>query len=517
MSNSIRVWVRGVYNSDLNTITVRNSKTSNRTFIAGHVLMHVTRDTNHNITGYYIEGELNYVTVNNSLVCINGETGLVDNDEIFYIPGDFDPDNKVNILQVEKFPGFNEVDLEIKYSTNQLVLQTYDGYNTYEQRDTAVLNDVKGKSYIRVMGFYDVGNNWWRIHFRGMIYKVLCEYVHQLKTKKLTYKSVTITPENQRVIVFCEFQREEDDSKGTVIISTTEGTIPFKNVPRPHFYGTSYYIEAYGHRIEQIWKIRFLGFYMDVHESNVMTLSDFVQQTSDDLTSNKVPEDVWMTDVWVMGWLNGDIFTVKDIKGDTYEFDVEIMNLIDPCVPTRGKMYAVKMKGELGYHVWDIEFQGSNFTVSIDSTLTEKYIGQSLVTQKKVPQMNENKQFESGAQRSKDVDEYRYDLFHPIAMKRVAKVWATGANKYGAHNHEQGFPMPEIFNHLLAHCFEYLSGDRSEDHLAHMACNVSMLLVEDEMRYDSNKKYLRDEGNKLSKEMLEEIKAFRDRKKLKES
>ncbi len=183
----------------------------------------------------------------------------------------------------------------------------------------------------------------------------------------------------------------------------------------------------------------------------------------------------------------------------------------------------VKMKGRYipSYKEWEVSLGIYCFKVKETEVLDfrkiteshnfniEEWTQKSLETMVKESGLIENKVFESGAQRSKDVDEYRYDLFHPIFMKRVAKVWAQGAKKYGEHNWEQGFPMPEIFNHLLAHCFEYLSGDRSEDHLSHMACNIVMLIVEEDMRYDQNKKYLRDTGCKLSKEMLQEIEKFR--------
>ena len=98
-------------------------------------------------------------------------------------------------------------------------------------------------------------------------------------------------------------------------------------------------------------------------------------------------------------------------------------------------------------------------------------------------------------------------------MQRVAKVWAEGATKYGEHNWELGFPMKTLFNHLLAHIFKYLSGDRSEDHLGHMSCNVIMLVVEESMRYNDNLADLRLPGNILSPEMKKAIEEFRLTKK----
>jgi hypothetical protein len=51
---------------------------------------------------------------------------------------------------------------------------------------------------------------------------------------------------------------------------------------------------------------------------------------------------------------------------------------------------------------------------------------------------------------------------------------AHGAEKYGAHNWEKGFPLDSILNHALVHIYRYLSGDRTEDHLGHAAANLLM-------------------------------------------
>lgn len=84
----------------------------------------------------------------------------------------------------------------------------------------------------------------------------------------------------------------------------------------------------------------------------------------------------------------------------------------------------------------------------------------------------ELKIFDSGAVRSKDADATRYDLISPIGMRRLAETCAVGAERYGAHNYEQGMPVSEMLNHALRHIYLHLQGDRSEDHLAHGAWNM---------------------------------------------
>jgi hypothetical protein len=51
---------------------------------------------------------------------------------------------------------------------------------------------------------------------------------------------------------------------------------------------------------------------------------------------------------------------------------------------------------------------------------------------------------------------------------------AHGAEKYGEGNWLRGMPVKFLLNHALGHIFQYLDGDRSEDHLGHAAANLMM-------------------------------------------
>lgn len=51
---------------------------------------------------------------------------------------------------------------------------------------------------------------------------------------------------------------------------------------------------------------------------------------------------------------------------------------------------------------------------------------------------------------------------------------AHGAAKYGEGNWTKGMPVKFMLNHALCHIFQYLSGDRSEDHLGHACANLCM-------------------------------------------
>lgn len=75
-------------------------------------------------------------------------------------------------------------------------------------------------------------------------------------------------------------------------------------------------------------------------------------------------------------------------------------------------------------------------------------------------------EFPSGAVRNKDGSKERYDLFSPIAMEALARVFGEGAEEYPPWNWEKGLSISFLVNRALRHWFLYASGDRSEDHLA---------------------------------------------------
>lgn len=81
-------------------------------------------------------------------------------------------------------------------------------------------------------------------------------------------------------------------------------------------------------------------------------------------------------------------------------------------------------------------------------------------------------EYETGAVRSADCDNVRYDLISPIGIAALARTYAEGAEKFGQFNWENGMPVTDLLNHAIAHLFKFLGGDRSEDHLGHAAWNV---------------------------------------------
>ncbi len=88
----------------------------------------------------------------------------------------------------------------------------------------------------------------------------------------------------------------------------------------------------------------------------------------------------------------------------------------------------------------------------------------------------EIREFSTGAVRSTDADGVRFDLISPIGLRRLAETYAEGAKKYGDNNWKKGFPASDLINHLIAHCYKFLAGDTSEDHLAHAAWGLFTIM-----------------------------------------
>lgn len=108
--------------------------------------------------------------------------------------------------------------------------------------------------------------------------------------------------------------------------------------------------------------------------------------------------------------------------------------------------------------------------------------------------MSDTKHFPSGAIRSGDAEETRYDLISPIALEAWAKTYAEGAAKYGDFNWEKGMPAHDLLNHVIRHIFKFLAGDRSEPHLPHALWGIGAAIHSLECWPDLNNGTLRREG-----------------------
>ena len=89
--------------------------------------------------------------------------------------------------------------------------------------------------------------------------------------------------------------------------------------------------------------------------------------------------------------------------------------------------------------------------------------------------------FDTGAQRDRAQGKGRYDLLSPVFIDRLARHLEAGARKYADRNWELGMPVVVFLDSALRHLFQYLAGDRDEDHLAAAAFNVQGALHTEEM------------------------------------
>jgi len=80
--------------------------------------------------------------------------------------------------------------------------------------------------------------------------------------------------------------------------------------------------------------------------------------------------------------------------------------------------------------------------------------------------------FSTGAVRSREGEDERWDLIPFIGLFRLARTCAKGAARYGVGNWLRGIPIDNLLDHALRHLYMYIAGDRSEDHLAHAAWNI---------------------------------------------
>jgi len=80
----------------------------------------------------------------------------------------------------------------------------------------------------------------------------------------------------------------------------------------------------------------------------------------------------------------------------------------------------------------------------------------------------------------------RIDLLftNDVAMRRLAHTYGEGSAKYGDTNWMRGFEDKVLLNHAFEHLRKYMSGDRTEDHIAHAVWNLMTLMWTEEKRPD---------------------------------
>jgi len=89
--------------------------------------------------------------------------------------------------------------------------------------------------------------------------------------------------------------------------------------------------------------------------------------------------------------------------------------------------------------------------------------------------------FETGSQRDIRTGKGRFDLISPFALKRLAKWYELGSQKYGDRNWEKGQPLSRFLDSALRHLNDYHQGLEDEDHLMAAAWNIFAIVHGEEM------------------------------------
>ncbi len=94
----------------------------------------------------------------------------------------------------------------------------------------------------------------------------------------------------------------------------------------------------------------------------------------------------------------------------------------------------------------------------------------------------QRRNFHTGAVRDVREGKGRCDLLPPRALLRLSKHFEAGAVKYGDRNWEKGMPVDVFIDSGLRHLFQYMMGERDEDHLCAASWNL-VCAMEMEERY----------------------------------
>jgi hypothetical protein len=93
-----------------------------------------------------------------------------------------------------------------------------------------------------------------------------------------------------------------------------------------------------------------------------------------------------------------------------------------------------------------------------------------------VKDSGERQEFNTGAKRDTQTDKPRFGLIPPLALKRVATLYARGAQKYDEHNWVKGIPASRCYESMMRHAFQFGAGDTDEDHLAAVVFNALAIM-----------------------------------------
>ncbi len=84
----------------------------------------------------------------------------------------------------------------------------------------------------------------------------------------------------------------------------------------------------------------------------------------------------------------------------------------------------------------------------------------------------QNRQFNTGAQRDTSDGKLRQSLIPTEELNRVLKRYLDGAEKYGENNWMNGMPLSVYYDCAHRHMSAWWRGDQDEDHAAAVVWNM---------------------------------------------
>lgn len=91
-------------------------------------------------------------------------------------------------------------------------------------------------------------------------------------------------------------------------------------------------------------------------------------------------------------------------------------------------------------------------------------------------------EFPTGMVRDTQTGKPRFDLIPTEGLRRLADLYARGAEKYSDNNWKKGQPYSRVYASLFRHLIQWREGDRSEDHMAAVAWNAFAIMYYEEKK-----------------------------------
>lgn len=104
--------------------------------------------------------------------------------------------------------------------------------------------------------------------------------------------------------------------------------------------------------------------------------------------------------------------------------------------------------------------------------------------------------FSTGMVRDVQDDKPRFDLIPTEGLRRLADLYARGAEKYGDDNWKKGQPFSRAYASLFRHLIQWREGDRTEDHIAAVVFNAFALIYYEENLPEMNDLFEEKNGSK---------------------